>query len=323
MTGIRDLKVLVTGATGFLGTKLTTKLSSQGARVFPVSRSLGYDLREKAEAYRAFLESRPDVAVHLAARVGGIGANAENPDIFFAENMRIGMNVVDAAASAGARLIAISTVCAYPKHCPVPFREEDLWNGYPEETNAPYGVAKRSLLVMCAAYRVRRGLKYGYLVPCNLYGPGDNFDPASSHVIPALIRRLSEAREAGRKSVTLWGTGKATRSFLYVDDATDAISRAAAGLDYDGAINLPGCEEITVENLASMIASLVGFRGALFWDPTKPDGQTSRAIDGSRAREILSWTPAIGLEEGLKRTVEWWLSKGNLLATAEPAKGML
>lgn len=307
---IKDFKVLVTGATGFLGKRLTAILDAAGARVYPVSRSLGYDLRDKAEAYRAFLESRPEVAVHLAARVGGIGANQEHPDHFFTDNMRMGMNVIEAAASAGARVVAVGTVCSYPKHCPVPFREEDLWNGYPEETNAPYGVAKRSLLVMCAAYRARRGLKYAYLVPCNLYGIGDNFDARTSHVIPALIRRISEAAQAGRKSVTLWGTGKATRSFLYVDDAAEAIARAVGGLDYEGAINLPGSEEITIENLASIIASLVGFQGALFWDPQKPDGQPRRAIDGSRAKDILAWTPSVGLEEGLRKTVDWWLAQG-------------
>lgn len=307
--GLNGLKVLVTGATGFLGKRLTEVLSAAGARVYPVSRSLGYDLRDKAEAYRAFLEARPDVAVHLAARVGGIGANAEHPDLFFADNMRMGMNVVDAAASAGARLVAVGTVCAYPKHCPIPFREDDLWSGYPEETNAPYGVAKRSLLVMCSAYRAKRGLKYAYLVPCNLYGPGDNFDPSTSHVIPALIRRLSEAAKSGRQAVTLWGTGKATRSFLYLDDAADVIARAVAGFDYEGAVNLPGSEEITIEDLSLLVASLVGFRGAFYWDPTKPDGQPRRAIDGQRVKELLSWQPAIRLEEGLRKTVEWWLSE--------------
>jgi GDP-L-fucose synthase len=312
---VNNLRVLVTGATGFLGNRLVTELARSGARVYPVSRRLGYDLRDRAEAYRALLDSKAEAVVHLAARVGGIGANAANPDIFFTDNMRMGMNVVEATASAGARLTLLSTVCAYPKHCPVPFREEEFWNGYPEETNAPYGVAKRSLLVMCSAYGAKRGLRYAYLVPCNLYGPGDNFDPGSSHVIPALVQKFSDAVDSGRDSVTLWGTGKATRSFLYVDDAASAIVRAVAtGLDHDGPINLPGSEEITIENLASIIGSLVGFRGALFWDPMKPDGQPRRAIDGSRAKDLLAWEPSTKLEEGLRRTVEWWSSRKTAVA---------
>jgi nucleoside-diphosphate-sugar epimerase len=300
--------VLVTGATGFLGQHVVAKLQEEGDRVFPVSRALGYDLRDRGEAYRAFLDSKPDVAVHLAARVGGIGANQENPDTFFTDNMRIGMNVVEAAASARSRLVVISTVCAYPKHCQVPFKEEDLWQGYPEETNAPYGLAKRTLIVMCSGYRAKRGLKFGYLVPCNLYGPLDNFDPSASHVIPALIRKFSEAVELGKPKVTLWGTGKATRSFLYVTDAADAIARAVDRLDYDGPVNLPGCPETAIEDVAALIASLVGYNGAIFWNPERPDGQPRRAIDGTRAKELLGWEPSTPLDLGMKRTVEWWAS---------------
>lgn len=298
--------VLVTGATGFLGREVVARLQKDGKSVFPVSRRLGYDLRDRAEAYRAFLDARPEIAVHLAAQVGGIGANAEHPDTFFRDNMHIGMNVVEAAASAQARLIVISTICAYPKHAPIPFKEEDLWNGYPEETNAPYGLAKRTLAVMLSAYRSKRGLRYGYLLPANLYGPGDNFDPASSHVIPALILKFSQAVQRKVSKVTLWGTGKATRSFLYVSDAADAIARAVDRLDDDRAVNLPGSPETTVEDLASLIAGIVGYTGAIYWNPEKPDGQPRRAIDGSRAKELLEWEPSTSLEEGMKKTIDWW-----------------
>jgi GDP-L-fucose synthase len=300
--------VLVTGATGFLGRHVTELLARRDFRVFPVSRALGYDLTAPQAAFRAMLAVRPDVVVHLAARVGGIGANMTAPADFFRDNMQIGMNIIQASSDGGARLVMVGTVCSYPKDCPLPFKEEDFWNGYPEPTNAPYGIAKKALLVMMEAYRKQYGLKGCYLVPANLFGPGDNFDPRSSHVIPALIRKFVEAKEAGVRQVDCWGTGKATRSFLYVADAAEAILRAVEReLDHEGLVNLPGGPSVSIEELASIIAGLVGYEGAIFWDRSKPDGQPLRAIDGQKAQKLLEWKPTMPFADGLKKAVDWYL----------------
>lgn len=309
MLYLSGARILVTGGTGFLGRYVCQKLSDAKALVLPISRRLGYDLTDEAQAYSAFLIARPDIVIHLAATVGGIGANMARPATFFRDNLKMGMNVVHAASAAGAKVVMLSTVCAYPRDCPVPFLEETLWDGYPESTNAPYGIAKKALLVMLQAYRNQHGLRFSYLIPCNLYGPGDNTDESSSHVIPALIRRFVEAREADAPQVTCWGTGKATRSFLYVEDAAQAIVQAAAGLDDDRPVNLPGGPEIAMSDLAGKIASLVGYDGKIEWDASKPDGQPRRFIDGRRAEKLLGWKPETLLDEGLKKTIQCYKDK--------------
>lgn len=310
MKSLKGAKVLVTGGTGFLGQRVCAALSVAGAEAIPVSRRTGYDLRDEAQALTAMFLAKPDVVVHLAATVGGIGANQAAPATFFSENMKLGMNVIHAATVVGARIVFLSTVCAYPKFCPAPFHEADIWNGFPEETNAPYGIAKRALLVMLQAYRRQFGTRFCYIVPTNLFGPGDNFDERSSHVIPALIKRFHEAYVAKAQKVVCWGTGKATRSFLYVDDAAKAIAMACAGLDDDVPVNLSGAGETTMADLAQRIADLTCFEGEIEWDPSKPDGQPRRLVDGTRAHELLGWSPTTSLNEGLKRTVEWFVGTG-------------
>ena len=277
-------RVTVTGGAGFLGSYVVQKLRSQDAEVF-VPRSRDYDLTREEAAQRMYQDAQPSVLIHLAATVGGIGANQKNPGLFFHENAAMGLHVVEGARAYGKlnKLVIIGTTCSYPKFCPVPFREEDLWNGYPEETNAPYGIAKRSLLAMAWAYRQEYGLNAIYLIPANLYGPGDNFDPESSHVIPALVRKFVEAREAGTPAVHAWGTGSASREFLYAGDAADGILLAAA--KYDGAdhVNLATGREITIRDLSGLIAKLTGYAGSTVWDPTKPDGQPRRCLEIGRA----------------------------------------
>ncbi len=300
-------RVLVTGGTGFLGKFVMAALAQQGAKAVPLSKRLGYDVRNEAEMLQALVIEKPDIVVHLAATVGGIGANMANPAIFFRDNMLMGINVVHACAMAGCKLVSVGTICSYPKHCPTPFREEDYWNGYPEETNAPYGIAKKAMHVMCEAYRKQYGFSYAYLVPANMYGPFDNFDEKSSHVIPAMIRRFSEAVDSDAPEISCWGTGKATRSFLFAPDAAKAIALAAVQLDSDKIVNLPGSEEITMKKLAEMIAKVVRYKGKILWDPTRPDGQPKRAVDGTRARQLLGWAPETSLQDGLEATIEWYL----------------
>lgn len=300
-------RILVTGATGFLGKFVMAEIAKRGAAAIPISRSLGYDLRNETEVLQAFLIEKPDIVVHLAATVGGIGANMAKPGTFFRENALMGIHVAHACAMAGAKLILISTVCAYPKHCPTPFKEENIWNGYPEETNAPYGIAKKSLHVMCEGYRKEFGLSYGCLVPANLYGQGDSFNEKTSHVIPAMIRRFVEAAEAKAPEVTCWGTGKATRSFLYAPDAAKAIAIACSELDSDQIVNLPGSEEISMRKLAELIAKLTKYKGEINFDSTKPDGQPRRSVDGTRARQLLGWAPETLLRDGLEGTIDWYI----------------
>lgn len=299
-------KILVTGATGFLGKFVSAAIAEQGGTVIPISKSLGFDLRNEAEILQAICFDKPDIIVHLAATVGGIGANMASPATFFRDNMIMGMNVVHAAAIAGCKLINVSTTCGYPKHCKTPFKEEDFWNGYPEETNAPYGIAKKAIQTMCEAYRKQYKLQYGYLIPANMFGPGDNFEEKTSHVIPAMIRRFVEAAEADAPEVTCWGTGKATRSFLFAPDAAKAIAIACAELDSDAIVNLPGSEEISMKALAALVAKLCKYKGTIEWDSTKPDGQPRRALDGTRARALLGWAPETTLAQGLEQTIDWY-----------------
>jgi GDP-L-fucose synthase len=300
-------RVLVTGGAGFLGRRVCAFLEQRDVAGIVVPRRAEYDLTEQDAARSVIADHRPDVVVHLAAEVGGIGANQANPGRYFYANMAMGLHLIEASRAQGIdKFVQVGTVCAYPKHTPVPFHEDALWDGYPEETNAPYGVAKKALLVMLQAYREQYGFSGIYLLPVNLYGPGDNFDLASSHVIPALIRKFIAARDAGAPSVEVWGTGSASREFLYVDDAARAI--VAASERYDGAdpVNVGAGEEITIRHLVELIAKLTGYDGAIAWDSSRPDGQPRRMLDTSRARERFGFTAQVGLEEGLRDTITWW-----------------
>ncbi len=300
-------RVLVTGGAGFLGSFLVEKLRGRGVAEIVVPRSAQYDLTEQETTRRFFREAKPEVVFHLAARVGGIGANRKNPGLFFYANMAMGLNVVEESRRAGVKkLVVVGTTCAYPKFTPIPFKEEYLWQGYPEETNAPYGVAKRALLVMLQAYRQQYGLPGIYLIPANLYGPRDNFDLETSHVIPAMIRKFVEAKEAGAALVTLWGTGKVSREFLYVEDCAEGILLAAERYDGPEPVNLGTGEEITIADLAEKVRAVVGYEGRMEWDPSYPDGQPRRCLDVTRAQELFGFRARTPLEEGLRRTVAWY-----------------
>ena len=300
-------RVMVTGGAGFLGSRVVDRLRAAGATGVVVPRSADYDLRERDAVRRLLADARPEVVIHLAAVVGGIGANRENPGRFFYENAIMGIELMEQSRLAGvAKFVGVGTVCSYPKFTPVPFREDDIWNGYPEETNAPYGLAKKMLLVQGQAYRAQYGFDAIHLVPVNLYGPGDNFDPASSHVIPALIRKCLEARDRGDAFVEVWGTGAASREFLYVDDAAEGIALATERYDGDEPVNLGVGHEITIRELVETIARLSGFEGEIRWDATKPDGQPRRALDTSRARERFGFVAHTSFEDGLRRTIAWY-----------------
>ena len=298
---------MLTGGAGFLGRGVRERLEAAGAAEIFVPRKVDYDLTDPAAAARAYDAGRPDTVVHLAAEVGGIGANRDNPGRYFYANMAMGLHLIEEARKRDtAKFVQVGTVCSYPKHTPVPFHEEELWNGYPEETNAPYGIAKKALLVMLQAYREQYGLHGAYLMPVNLYGPGDNFDLQSSHVIPALIRKCEEARIAGAGHVSCWGTGRASREFLYVDDCADAIVAATESYDAAEPVNVGAASEITIKDLTELIARVTGFEGRLEWDPSKPDGQPRRGLDTSRAKELFGFEATTPLEEGLERTVAWY-----------------
>ena len=313
MLDLSTQRIVVTGGAGFLGRAVTRALRDRGvpADAIVVPRRREFDLTVEADVARLYEAARPDVVIHLAAEVGGIGANMAHPGRFFYANMAMGLHLVEHARRNGIRkFVHTGTVCAYPKHCPVPFREESIWDGYPEETNAPYGVAKKSIFVMLDGYRREYGLASAVTVPVNLYGPGDNFDPSSSHVIPALIRKCEEARRADAAEVVCWGTGAATREFLYVDDAAEGVVRAAEVMEEPLPINLGGGEEIAIRDLVTRIAAACGYRGRITWDASKPDGQPRRSLDITRARTLLGWSPRQDFDAGLKATVEWWRSQG-------------
>ncbi len=308
-------RVVVTGGAGFLGKNLQAKLRQAGVRpenlLVPMIEQ--YDLTREPDVERMYADMKPEVVIHLAAEVGGIGANRENPGRFFYSNMAMGLHLIEHARRVGLKkFVQVGTICAYPKCTPVPFKEEDLWNGYPEETNAPYGIAKKALLVMLQAYRQQYGLNGIYLLPVNLYGPGDNFNPASSHVIPALVRKFCQAARQGDKQVVVWGTGKASREFLYVEDCAAGIMLAAR--DYDGPepVNLGAGFEITIKDLAEKIRLLVGCEGELVWDTSKPDGQPRRCLDVTRARELFGFQARMPFDEGLRRTIDWWRQTGEV-----------
>lgn len=302
-------RICITGGAGFLGSALVQRLRAGGVspeRVF-IARRREYDLTREDDVARMYADARPDVVIHLAAEVGGIGANRVNPGRFFFANMAMGLHLIEHARRVGLRkFVQVGTICAYPKFTPTPFREDDLWSGYPEETNAPYGVAKKALLVMCQGYREQYGLNAIYLLPVNLYGPNDNFDMASSHVIPAMIRKFVEAQARREPHVTLWGDGSPSREFLYVDDAAEGLALATER--YDGAepVNLGNGREIRIADLAEMVRREVGFAGRIVWDASQPNGQPRRCLDTTRARERFDFVARTPFEEGLRRTVAWY-----------------
>jgi len=301
-------KVVVTGGAGFLGSFVVEKLREHGAEDVVVPRRRDYDLTRREAAARLYAEAGPDILFHLAATVGGIGANRANPGRFFYENMAMGLHIIDEARHYGRlqKLIIVGTTCSYPKHTPTPFRTADLWNGYPEETNAPYGIAKKALLVMAQGYRQQYGLKSIYLIPANLYGPRDSFDLEMGHVIPALIRKFLEAKETGASCVAVWGSGEVSREFLYVEDAAEGIVLAAERYDDLEPVNLGTGEEIRISEVVQKIKDLVGYRGELVWDRSQPDGQPRRRLDVTGASNEFGFRAQTGFEEGLRRTIEWY-----------------
>ena len=306
MVALTSKRVVVTGGSGFLGRHVVAAFQSEGCAV-SAPRKAEYDLTHEADAARMYADLRPDLVVHLAAVVGGIGANRESPGRFFFENVMLGALVMEQARRARVeKFVGIGTICAYPKLAPIPFREQDLWNGYPEETNAPYGIAKKMLLVQGQAYRQQYGFNAIHLLPVNLYGPHDNFDPQSSHVIPALIRKCFEAVERGAPAVECWGTGNATREFLFVEDCARAIVDATEQYDEAEPVNVGAGFEISIRDLAVLIAELVGFQGDLVFDPTKPDGQPRRSLDVSRARAAFGFKASTDFRQGLSRTIAWY-----------------
>lgn len=316
--GFFDKRFVVTGGSGFLGSFVVERLKERGAKSVFVPRSIEFDLCDARATERLFEHARPDVVIHLAARVGGIGANRRHPGTFFRDNMAMGLNVLEQARRSGTEKVVVAgTVCAYPKFAPVPFREDDLWNGYPEETNAPYGIAKKSLLVMAQAYRQEFGSNFVMLFPVNLYGPRDNFDLEDSHVIPAMIRKFVDAQARGDARATLWGDGSPTREFLYVEDAAEGLVMAAEKYDSPDPVNLGTEAEISMKDLASTIARACDFSGEIHWDTSRPNGQPRRKLDVSRAKERFGFTANTSFEEGLRRTIQWYRDNSAAIAQRE------
>jgi GDP-L-fucose synthase len=303
-------RVLVTGGSGFLGSRVVAKLREFGPAEIFIPRRATCNLVEQANVARLFEETRPDTVIHLAGHVGGIGANRMNAGSFFYDNLMMGTQLMEYARRFQvSKFVAIGTICSYPKFTPVPFKEEDLWNGYPEETNAPYGLAKKMLLVQSQAYRQQYGFNSIFLLPVNLYGPGDHFDPDSSHVIPGIIKKCVDAVQRGEDRIVLWGTGKATREFLYIDDAAEGILLAAEHYDGNGPVNLGSGMEISIAELARLIGGMTGFRGTFDWDTSKPDGQPRRSLDTAKAEHLFGFRAQRKFEEGLQQTIDWY--KGN------------
>ena len=307
MTDLKSKRIIVTGGAGFLGRHVVERLRRAGADHVFVPRSAQFDLTREADIRRLLAQERPDVVIHLAALVGGIGANLSNPATFLYKNLIMGAQLIENSFRGGdSKFVMVGTICSYPKFTPVPFKEADLWNGYPEETNAPYGLAKKLLIVQLESYRRQFGFNGVNLLPVNLYGPGDNFDLQSSHVIPALIRKCVEARERGDKVLTVWGTGTPTREFLYVEDAARAIHLAAEKLETSDPVNVGSGDEISIAELARLIAHKTGFRGEIRLDPSQPDGQPRRCLDTTRAKELFGFKTEVKLAEGLERTIAWY-----------------
>jgi GDP-L-fucose synthase len=304
---LRNKKILVTGGAGFLGQQVVKKLGERGCRGIFVPRSKDYDLVDMDAVKRLYRDARPDVVIHLAARVGGIGANMNNAGSFFYDNLMMGVQLIEQGRISGLeKFVAVGTICAYPKFTPVPFKEENLWDGYPEETNAPYGLAKKMLLVQSQAYRRQYGFNAIFLLPVNLYGPGDNFNPEYSHVIPALIKKVFDAKRKGEKKIVAWGSGKPTREFLYVEDAAEGIVLATEKYDRPEPVNLGAGFEISIKDLAGLICELSGFDGTVEWDTSKPDGQPRRRLDVSKAKKEFGFEAKVDFREGLRRTIDWY-----------------
>ena len=303
-------RICVTGGAGFLGTHLIRRLKEHGAREIFVPQYPEYDLVREADIIRMIDTAKPDIIIHLAAKVGGIGANREKPGEFFYDNLMMGVQLIHQSWMKGVeKFVAIGTICAYPKYTPIPFKEEDLWNGYPEETNAPYGLAKKMLLVQSQSYREQYGYNSIFLLPVNLYGPGDNFNPASSHVIPALIRKYLEANEQGASEIIAWGDGSPTREFIYVEDAAEGIALATERYNSSEPVNIGSSFEISIKDLTETIARLTGFNGTIRWDTSKPNGQPRRKLDTTRAREAFGFEAKTDFEDGLKRTIDWYANE--------------
>jgi GDP-L-fucose synthase len=300
-------KVIVTGGAGFLGSYVVKKLEERCCKEIFIPRSKEYDLTKEEAIIRLLQKTKPDMIIHLAAVVGGICANRKNPGSFFYKNLMMGIQLIEQSRLHNVKkFVAIGTICAYPKYTPVPFKEEDLWNGYPEETNAPYGLAKKMMLVQLQAYRQQYGFNSIYLLPVNLYGPRDNFDPETSHVIPALIKKCVDAVNEGRDEIIVWGTGSATREFLYVEDCAEAILLAAEKYNGVEAVNIGSGFEISIKDLAELIAELTGYNGKFIWDKSKPDGQPRRCLDTTKAEKYFGFKAKTDFKEGLKKTIEWY-----------------
>jgi len=311
MIKLEDKRIVVTGGMGFLGGHLTVMLKERGCKDIFIPCIEDYDLVNIEAVKQLYSDAKPDIVIHLAAKVGGIGANRENPGRFFYDNLMMGVQMMEIGRQFEIeKFVALGTVCAYPKYTPVPFREENLWGGYPEETNAPYGLAKKMLLVQSQAYRQQYGFNSIFLLPVNLYGPGDNFDLGNSHVIPALIRKCLDAIKSGMSKIEVWGTGKPTREFLYVEDCAEAILLATEKYNKSEPVNIGGGAEISIQNLVTLICKLTGFKGEIIWDKTKPDGQPRRHLDTTRAYQEFSFKATTAIEEGIKNTIEWYKNLG-------------